>query len=599
MTSLLSIQNLSKSFGSKPLFEDLSFTISSGDKIGLIGPNGAGKSTLLKILAGLEVQDEGACVKKQGLQIGFASQLPEFKNHSILEALMDQTSPGTYDERLTRAKILAGKAQFSDFSANASLLSGGMKKRLDIARALMHEPDILFLDEPTNHLDLSGIMWLEKFLAKERLTYLLISHDRYFLENCANKIIEINTCYPEGLFISQGGMKAFLEHKEAFLLGQLERQRSLSLTVRDEIDWLRRSPKARTTKSEARVQRANELIQELDFITQRNKKEKVGISFNASERETRKLLTAKNLSKALGGKTLFKGLDLTLTPGTRLGILGGNGDGKTTLLKILSQEISQDMGTIKMCDDLKLVYFDQMREKVPLNCTLREALSPNSDMVNFNGQSIHVNGWAKRFLFYPDRLQLPVSVLSGGERARILIARLMLKPADILFLDEPTNDLDIATLEILEESLKEFKGATVLISHDRCLMERVCTHFIALGMDETPRFFADFHQWNKAWQEIDNKKSIAENTLEKSFKTPVIVKESLKPKKLSFKEQKELEGMEKEILKLEEEILMLQNELAKHDTSKSYSLYKDMAQAQGNLETLYERWQYLENLKST
>ena len=594
MTSLLGIHHVSKSFGSKPLFQDLSFTISQGDQIGLIGPNGAGKSTLLKILAGLDDQDEGEITKKQGLRIGFASQSPEFESLPLEELLKNVKSPGDDNERLTRARILLSKAQFKDFTMDASLLSGGLKKRLDIARALMQEPDLLLLDEPTNHLDLEGILWLEKFLKREKITYLLISHDRYFLENTANKIIEINPCYPEGLFISQGGMKAFNEHKEAFLLGQLERQRSLSLTVQGEVDWLRRSPKARTTKSQARVQKAHSLIEELGDIKERNKQTKVGIGFVASERETRKLLSAKNLTKSLGNKLLFKGLDIVLSPGTRLGIVGGNGTGKTTLLKILAGEICQDMGTIKTCDDLKLVYFDQHREKVAMNITLKEALSPNSDMVEYQGQSIHVNGWAKKFLFYPDRLQLPVSALSGGERARILIARLMLKPADILFLDEPTNDLDIATLEVMEESLNEFPGAVVLISHDRCLMDRVCSQIVGLGLSQEPKFYADYTQWEKNKPEPLKQEVAPKEEKSESVKNPAISK----TKKLSYKEQKELEGMEKAIMQIEEEILRLTNELEKNDTSKSYELYKQLGDAQKNLEAMFERWQFLEDLKS-
>jgi ATP-binding cassette subfamily F protein uup len=592
MSSLLGIQQLSKSFGSKPLFKDLSFTISSGDRIGLIGPNGSGKSTLLKILAGLEDADEGQITKRQGLSIGYASQSPEFEAKPLEELLKNVKSPGDENERLTRARILLSKAQFQDFTLDASLLSGGLKKRLDIARALMQEPDILLLDEPTNHLDLEGILWLEKFLKREKITYLLISHDRYFLENTANKIIEINTCYPEGLFISEGGMKAFHEHKEAFLLGQLERQRSLSLTVRDEIDWLRRSPKARTTKSSARIQKAHELIGELSDVKERNKQNKVALGFAASERETRKLLTAKNLGKSLGDKLLFKGLDITLSPGTRLGIVGGNGTGKTTLLRILAGEINQDIGTIKTCDDLQLVYFDQHREKIPMDATLKDALSPNSDMVEYLGHPIHVNGWAKKFLFHPDRLLLPVKTLSGGERARILIARLMLKPADILFLDEPTNDLDIQTLEVMEESLNEFPGAVVLISHDRCLMDKVCNQIVGLGLSQTPEFFADYTQWEM------HKPSIIKEAPQKEEKKELSKPIAVKAKKLSYKEQKELEGMEKAILALEEEILRLQNELEKQDSSQSYELYKSLGEAQKNLDASFERWQYLENLKS-
>lgn len=589
MSALLGIHSISKSYGALPLFEDISFTVQNDDRIGLLGPNGAGKTSLLKILVGIENPDTGHVTKKQGLRIGYASQVPEFSSLPLEEVLIRSVPPGNETEIRTRARILLGKVQFTDFHQNADSLSGGWKKRLDIARALMQEPQLLLLDEPTNHLDLEGILWLEKFLLRERISYIVISHDRYFLENVSNKVIELNKCYPQGLFISDGNMSAFQDHREAFLDGQLQRERGLASQVRDEIDWLRRSPKARTTKSQSRIQKAHELIEELSEIKRRNKTEKVAIEFSASERETRKLLVAKNLAKSLGDKQLFKGLDITLSPGTRLGIVGKNGTGKTTLLKVLAQMIPQDTGTLKYADDLKLVYFDQHREQIPDHLSIREALAPTGDMVNYRGQHIHVNGWARKFLFTPDRMQLPVGCLSGGERARILIAKLMLQPADILFLDEPTNDLDIQTLEVIEESLNEFQGAVVLISHDRCLMDRVCTQILGLGEGNEQQFFADYSQWEKS-----TKKQIPAQ-LPEIRPTP-----NAKPvtaKKLSYAEKKELEGMELTILTLEQEIEALQNKLdmPEHqaDAKKSLELYHQLGSSQQKLETLFDRWQYL------
>ncbi len=587
MTTLLGIHSLSKSFGSDHLFEDISFSISEGDRIGLIGPNGSGKSTLLKILMGLEKADSGTISKKQGLRIGYASQSPHFPDLSLEEVLLAAGGPGDELETLTKARILLGKTQFSDFDQKAHSLSGGWKKRLDIARALMQEPDLLLLDEPTNHLDLEGILWLEKFLAREKTSYLVISHDRYFLENVTNKTVELNKAYPEGIFISKGNISYHLEHKELFLEGQLEQQRSLALTVKNEMEWLRRSPKARTTKSESRVQRAHKLMQEFSEVKIRNKTHKVEIDFSSSERETRQLLVAKNLTKSLGGSLLFEGIDLTLSPGTCLGVVGKNGTGKSTLLKMLAGKIPQDMGTIKMAEDLKLVYFDQHREQLPLDITLKEALAPKSDFVNYQGKEIHVNGWAKRFLFSPERLTIPIRCLSGGERARILIARLMLEPADILFLDEPTNDLDIPTLEVFEESLREFGGAVVLISHDRCLMDKVCTQILGLGLNVEQNLFASYEQLEKATR----------NTSPKKEALPSQEKPKEKPKKLSYKEQKELEGMEENIAKTESSIASLQKEIdnpkIQANAEKALELYSLMGKEQKKLETLYERWQTL------
>lgn len=588
---LLGIHSLSKHFGNQVLFENISFALCEGDRVGLLGPNGSGKSTLLKILINIEPPDSGTVSKRQGLRIGYACQDPEFSVQSVEEILIQEVK-GDELELQTRARILLGKAQFADFSQSASTLSGGWKKRLDIIRALMSEPDLLLLDEPTNHLDLEGILWLEKFLSREKTPYVVVSHDRYFLENISNKIIELNRCYPQGVFISEGNLSTFVERKEGFLEAQAQRERGLASMVRDEIAWLKKSPKARTTKSRSRIQKAHELIDELSEIKQRNKTSKVDIDFSASERETRKLLVAKNLAKSLGDKELFQGVDLVLSPRSRVGIVGKNGTGKTTLLKILAKMISQDQGTIKYADNLNLVYFDQHRESISPHISLREALSPTSDMVNYRGQFIHVNGWAKKFLFSADRLELPVGCLSGGERARILIAKLMLEPADVLFLDEPTNDLDIPTLEVMEESLQEFPGAVVLISHDRCLMDKICTQILGLGKGNEQQIFADYSQWETANQTILKK----ENTTLKPINSTTVV---AKQKKLSYHEQKELENMEQNITKIERKIEEFQqhlNEPKIHaDAQKSLELYHQLAESQKKLEGLFQRWEDLTN----
>lgn len=591
MSTLLSVQSLSKAFGPQVLFEDLSFSLSPGDRVGLLGPNGAGKSTLLKILVGIEKEDEGIISRKQGMKMAYASQSPTFPSMSIEESAVQDIPEKDKEEALIRARILLSKAQFTDFSYDSAKLSGGWKKRLDLVRALVTEPDLLLLDEPTNHLDLEGILWLEKFLQREKAALLIVSHDRYFLQNMCSKVFELNRCYPEGIFTSTGDLKTFFERKEVFLQGQLEQERSLRTTLRDEIEWMRRSPKARTTKSKSRVERAENMLEELSHLKERNKKTKVKISFSASERETRKLISGHNLTKSLGGKALFKGVDILLSPGVRLGIVGKNGTGKTTLLKILAGQIPPDLGTLKYADDLRLVYFDQHREQIPLDVTLKEALCENGDTVNYRGQEIHVNGWASRFLFTPDRLMLPVRCLSGGERARILIAKLMLKPADILFLDEPTNDLDIPTLEVMEESLKEFAGAVVLISHDRCLMDNICTQILSLGGLNDPQFYMGYSQWEKAQQEIAEASKGGSAKIEKAASSP-----PPKPKKLSYMEQKELSSMQESIERAEEDLSKLQKESERNtDPKKSLDIYTKLGAAQEKLDTLYARWQELEN----
>jgi len=597
MTPLLGIQSLSKSFGTHFLFEGISLSIERGNRIGLIGPNGSGKSTLMKILYDQEKPDSGSITRQSGIRISYASQEPEFPAIPVEEVML-QGLVGDPIELTTRAQILLGKAQFDDFYQKASLLSGGWKKRLEIVKALMSEPDILLLDEPTNHLDLEGIDWLEKFLLREKLTYIVVSHDRYFLENCCTKIIELNKCYPQGLFIGDGTLSHFLVLRDQFLDIQQQQQRDLAATVRDETDWLRRTPQARTTKSRSRVDKAYALMGELADIKERNKTQKVEIDFSSSDRSTKKLLVAKNIGKSFGERFLFKNVDITLSPGIRLGIAGKNGTGKTTLMKIMAGMISQDAGTLKYADALKIVYFDQHREKLPLHLTLKEALSPTSDTIVYRGQPIHVNGWAKRFLFSPDRLKLPLSALSGGERARILIARLMLEPADLLFLDEPTNDLDIETLEVMEESLKTFPGAVVLISHDRCLVERVCNQILGLGTNNEHEFFADFQQWESA----NKKAALAEKkTSPQSKQNVASIAPKAQPasKKLSYKEQKELDNMDAAITAIELKIAKFNAELhdpaVSADATKSLELYQLLASAEQEKEKLFQRWQDLES----
>lgn len=587
MTTLLSVQHLSKSFGSQELFDDLCFSLMEGDKVGLIGPNGAGKSTLLKILMGQEMCDEGEVSIRQGLKIGYASQSPHFSEQNIELSAIEGISEEAKPDALLRARILLSKAEFEDIAADSSRLSGGWKKRLDLVRALVKEPDVLLLDEPTNHLDLEGIMWLEKFLAKERTTLLIVSHDRQFLQNMCTKIFDLNPCYPEGIFIAEGDLGSFYDKKQQFLEGQLERERSLKNSVKQEVDWLRRSPKARTTKSRSRVSRAQNMIEELAFVRSRNQKPRAEISFTSSERQTQKLITAHNVTKSISGRQLFQGVNLILSPGTRLGIVGKNGTGKSTLMKILSEQIKPDMGTLKYADDLKLVYFDQHREQIPLDITLKTALCESGDMVSYMGHSIHVNGWAARFLFPPERLTLPVRCLSGGERARILIARLMLQPADVLFLDEPTNDLDIPTLEVMEESLKNFAGVVVLISHDRHLMDSLCTQILSLGGEGDPQLYSGYKQWEMAQRPVKKEDKAP------SFKTPASPPSPTK-KRLSYMEQKELESMEKTIEDAEKEIQTLLEQIgAAQSSGLSLDLYQKLASAQERVDKLFHRWEEL------
>lgn len=585
MSMLFNCQNLTKSYGRGVLFENLSLSISKGDRIGLVGLNGCGKSTLLKILAGIETLDSGELAPRRGITIGYVPQDCEFSDISPKKVLQEALKNHVEEYEAERlAKIQLDRFGFTGKEKSASKLSGGWKKRLYIAKELITSPDVLLLDEPTNHLDLEGIIWLEKFLTQEAVTYLVVSHDRYFLQHVTNKIIEIDKVYPQGVMVIDGSYKNFLYHKQKFLEAQLEQERSLSGKARRETDWLRAGVKARTTKAKSRIDEANVLFERLVEVKKRNKQQHAKIDFAATERETRKLVVAKNIAKEIEGKPLFKNLDFTLSPGSRIGLMGPNGCGKTTLLKIIAEEIESDTGTLKRAEDLKVVYFDQHRMKIPLDATLKEALSPNSDYVFFRGHKIHINGWAKRFLFSPDLLQTPIAKLSGGERARITIAHLMLQPADILLLDEPTNDLDIPTLETLEESLKEFSGALVLISHDRCMLDRICNSIIAFKESNKTQIFSDYKQWEASnSQENIPKEIVKANKTSKSS--------------ISYAKKKEMDAIERKIAKLENEVKDLNYKLEDVEIANNPKKLSQICDKIGVLETkissLYLSWEEL------
>lgn len=590
MTLLFSCQSLSKSYGTKPLFEDLSLHIVSGDRIGLVGLNGCGKSTLLKILAGLETPDTGTLSPRRNLAVGYVPQTCDFPDLSPKEALIQAIRgdiPSYERERL--AEMQLSQLGFTGEEPSAARLSGGWKKRLRLGVELISSPELLLLDEPTNHLDLEGILWLEKFLLHKAPTYLLVSHDRYFLQHVTSRVIEIDKAYPKGLFAVDGPYKEFLARKEIFLEGQLQQERRLATKARRETEWLRAGVKARTTKSQSRTQDAGEILEEYADIQARNRQQRTKIDFAATERETRKLLTVKNLSKEISGKPLFHHLDFALSPGSRIGLVGPNGSGKTTLLRILAGEIAPDLGTLKRAEGLQVVYFDQHRSKLPLDLTLKEALSPKGDFVSFRGVPIHVNGWCKRFLFSPDLLELPIGTLSGGERARISIAHLMLQPADLLLLDEPTNDLDIPTLETLEESLLEFPGALVLISHDRCMLDRICNSVLALGDPEETAIFPDYAQWEKTSRKKETPKE----------KKKGVALPTATPQKsgLTYLEKKELDGIERKIEKLEEEVRSFNHLLETKEIAENAARLSEICTTIGLTETkieqLYLRWEEL------
>ena len=597
MPPILNAQGLSKAFGANPLFQNVSFTVSEGDRIGLVGPNGAGKSTLLQILAGQVNADSGNVAVRKRARLSYVLQDSQFASGATIRSVVNaalERSEVVESERGTRVAETLGRAGFEDMDAEANALSGGWGKRLAIVEALVQGPDVLLLDEPTNHLDLGGIQWLEDLLQNAPFACVVVSHDRYFLENIATSMAELDRVYPDGLLRVKGNYSAFLEKKDEFLAAQVKHQDALANRVRTEIEWLRRGPKARATKAKARINRANELIGELADLNSRTRSATANLDFSATERQTKRLVEIDHVSCEIGGRTLFSNLNFVITAGMRVGLVGPNGSGKTTLLRLLRGEYASQKGSIKSAPALKIVYFDQNR-KLDENVTLRRALAPDSDSVIYQDRVVHVASWAARFLFTGEQLNQPVSRLSGGERARVLIAQLMLQPADVLLLDEPTNDLDIPTLEILEESLLEYSGALVLVTHDRFLLDRVST--IVLGLDGTGGVgsFADYSQW-EAWQR--EAKPAAKPVLrgvDSPKKPPPAAKSK---KKLSYLEAREAATIEDRIAEaehlLEAKRAVLEDPGIVSDAERLLSAHAETAAAESAVDQLYARWTELE-----
>jgi len=595
---LLTGRNLAKSYGPRMLFSGITLGLNEGERIGLIGANGSGKSTLLRVFAGIESPDDGELISRRGLRVGYVPQQDSFPaNRSCLDILADATDDHLDDhERHLQAGMLLEKMAFPDASQVAEALSGGWRKRLAIACALAGQPDLLLMDEPTNHLDLEGIIWLEQLLAAAPFATLIVSHDRRFLESFANRIIELGRAYKEGFLSHTGKYSDFLLKRDEFLTAQQSQERSLASGVRREVEWLKRGAKARTTKAKGRIERAGDMMTELADLRSRNTQQGAAkIDFAASGRQTRKLIELKRVSKSLGGKKLFGDVSLVLAPGDKLGLLGPNGSGKSTLIRLLNQDLQPDSGEIIRADQLRVVVLDQHREQLDPTQPLRRALSPAGDVLSFGGSSMHISGWAKRFLFRNEQLDLPVSELSGGEQARVLIARLMLRPADVLILDEPTNDLDIATLEVLEDNLDEFPGALVLVTHDRFLLDRIDADILALDGQGNARSFADLSQWSAAADAARQAKNAPAKKPDIKPATPTAPSAK---KRLTWNEQRELEGMEAAIHAAEERVITLQAKVADPalatDHVRMHGVYDQLAAAQHDVERLYARWAELE-----
>ena len=600
MSAILHCQNLTKSFGTKRLFHNLNVGVQENDRLGIIGPNGSGKSTLLKILAGLEQADEGQVIRRQHLRVAYIPQQLNFDDMATVEEEIEKAAKHAripQQELQGRVQEILGKMGFEDEQQEVGSLSGGWKKRLGIACGFVQDPEVMLLDEPTNHLDLEGIRWLKHIMSQAPWPWVIVSHDRWFLEHATNKVAELNARYPDGIFLTTGTYGTFVTKRDEFEMAQAQQMQALKGKVRREEEWLRRGPKARTTKAKARIDQAHALQTELAATSARLRQEETTIDFVGTGRKTKRLVVAESLKKSYEARTVMQNVELVLSPGMALGVLGYNGSGKSTLLKMLAKEIDPDQGTVTHAQKLQVVYFDQDRAQLNPQETLRRTLSDTGHTVTYRGQTIHLAGWIKRFRFQPEQLDLPIHLLSGGEQARAVIAKLMLQPADVLIVDEPTNDLDIPTREVLEESLHEFPGALVLVTHDRYMLEEVCSRFFGLDGKGHHGMFAEYGQW-ESW--LRQKSSLPEKppTDFSSKKSPSLSKY----KKLSYRDQQDYDTIEQRVLDAE---ALRDKCRAKTEESSIASdhvqiqeTYETLEVAEKQVEQLYARWAELEAKRS-
>lgn len=613
MSILIQAQQISHGYSSRPLFKDLSLAIAEQERIGLIGHNGSGKSTLLQILARHIQPDEGTIMANKGLVIGYLEQVPSFlPGASVESTILQDIHQDQRDDWQTMAAFyeLLSKLELEDRVKPDTLvehLSGGLKKRIALARELIKKPALLMLDEPTNHLDIESILWLEEIIVNAEFATLVVTHDRLFLNRVANRMIELDRRYPQGLMNVKGDYEAYLTHKLAYMDTQKLQEAKLKNKMTQEMQWLSRQPKARTTKQTARIDRAHDIQKEHQELALRNKQQRVEFSFQSTEKTRKRLIETELISKHYGQRPLFSKLSLSILKDTRLGILGKNGCGKSTLIRILLGLEQPDSGQVVRADDFKVAYFEQMRDTLDLKHTVRHNICPRGDFVEFQGQMIHVQSYLDRFLFDSYKAQMTVEKLSGGEQSRLRLAQLMLKPASLLILDEPTNDLDIETLDLLQTCIQQFDGAVITVSHDRYFLEQVSNHVLAFNryFDENLfksnggfEIFSSIAQWEPWYQQQNSKDQITSQSIEPAS-TASSASPTLSKNKLSFKEQKEYESMEQTIATQEQAIQTTEKKLQEanqtNNAVKINEYYQTLQEQQSQLQKLYDRWNTLEN----
>ena len=644
--ALYTINDAQLAYGHVALLDHTDFALEEGERVGLIGRNGTGKSSLLKIIAGLQHADDGIVARQQGLRCTYVEQEPIFEpEHTVLHAVASgagdaaellerydalteqlntvedstailsemeqvQTALEACDGWTLHARVQTTLTQLGlDAHALCGALSGGVQKRVALARALVQNPDVLLLDEPTNHLDMSAIAWLEDLLRNFKGAVLFITHDRAFLDNVATRIVELD----RGILRSYpGNFSAYQTTKAQQLADEAVENAKFDKLLAQEEVWIRKGVEARRTRSVARIGRLKEMREQR--LNRREQTGNVRMDVAQADRSGKVVAEMVEVSKSFGERVIVRDFTANIVRGDKIGLLAGNGMGKTTLLKLILGELAPDSGTIKNGTNLQIAYFDQMRSQLDLEKTLADTISPGSDWVEINGTRKHVIGYLGDFLFAPQRAHSPVKSLSGGERNRLLLARLFAKPANVLVLDEPTNDLDIETLELLEELLQDYTGTLFLVSHDRQFLDNVVTSVIAAEPKEGMwrEYVGGFYDWQRqsgqsvpvGMEQIVAAGVEKQPTPEPETKSNPFEKKSSSNKvKLSYKEQRELESLPAQIEALESEQKTIEAQLADgsifvNDPDRGVQLSTRLGEIEEALMNALERWDELENRKA-
>ena len=589
MAAILSAEHIAKSYTLKKLITDATLYIGEHDRIGVVGVNGTGKSTLLKILCGMEEPDAGVVMRRSGLRVSFLPQMPVYqqKRTSVEQVLFDSPKDvGEPDEY--EAKALLTQLGITDFESDVRTFSGGQKKRVALAAALIRPVDLLLLDEPTNHIDAHTIAWLEERLAGYRGALMMVTHDRYFLDRVCNRIAELDL---GGLYMHDGNFSYYLEQKAARLDMENAAERKRSSILRRELEWIRRGAQARSTKQKARIQR----FEEMSAIKGPQAEAKLALS-STSSRLGRRIVECENVGKSMGGRTLVSGFTYTILRDERMAIVGPNGCGKTTMLRMIAGELAPDEGSVALGDTVKIGFFKQEFPIVDESMRLIDFMKDIAEYVNTPDGRFSASQMLEQFLFPPDVQLTPVNRLSGGEKRRLYLASILMSAPNVLLLDEPTNDLDIATLEILEDYLADFQGAMVVVSHDRSFLDRIAGRLFAF--EEGARLtqyvcsFSDYLDHMAAQQDLTSKAQKAESNSAASRR------ERPRELRMSFKEQRDYETIDARIELLNEKLAEIDGQINRYasDFVKLTELSALKEKTEQELGEAEERWLYLNDL---